>query len=226
MKEKIKLYFQLFITMLKIGLFTFGGGYAMISFLEREYVEKKQWLSHEEFLDIIAISESTPGPIAINSSTFIGYKKAGVLGSFFATLGMILPSFTIIFCISLFFDQFMQITYVQYAFRGIQACVIFLILNAGIKLFKSLKKNVISISLFSLTTIVMVAFSLFAIGFSSIFYILIGGVIGLAVYFTKLIYTKNSKNKSNSIGETLLEKDSAIENQKDSDSIDNDGGEK
>ena len=91
--KKIKLLFSLFITMFKIGLFTFGGGYAMIAILEREFVEKKKWLEHDEFMDIIAIAESTPGPIAINSSTYIGYKQSGVLGSLFATLGVVLPSF-------------------------------------------------------------------------------------------------------------------------------------
>ena len=94
---------DLFLTFAKIGLFTFGGGYAMIALLENEYVSKKKWLKQEEFLDVVAIAESTPGPIAINSATYIGYKVCGVLGSAFATLGVVVPSFTIIFIISLFY---------------------------------------------------------------------------------------------------------------------------
>ena len=110
--KKTNMIFELFFTMLKIGLFTFGGGYAMIALLENEFVEKKKWLSKDEFLNIAAIAESTPGPIAINSATYIGYKNAGVLGSVFATLGVCIPSFVIIFIISLFFDAFLNLTYV------------------------------------------------------------------------------------------------------------------
>ena len=128
--KKSKMFFLLFITMFKIGLFTFGGGYAMVSVIERELVEKKKWVNHEEFLNILAIAESTPGPHAVNTSTYIGYKCAGFFGAFFATLGVVLPSLIIIFCISLFFDKFMSLTYVRYAFYGISACVVFFILSA------------------------------------------------------------------------------------------------
>ena len=103
--NKFKNLISLFLIMFKIGLFTFGGGYAMIAIIERELVEKKNLLSHEDFIDIIAVAESTPGPIAVNSATFIGYKQNGVLGSLFATLGVVLPSFIIIYAISLFFEQ-------------------------------------------------------------------------------------------------------------------------
>jgi chromate transporter len=118
--KKSKLVFTLFLTMLKIGLFTFGGGYGMIALLENEFVAKRKWITKEEFLDMIAIAESSPGPIAINSSTYIGYKKAGFLGSLFATIGVCIPSFVIIFIISLFLDAFLKLTYVAYAFKGIQ----------------------------------------------------------------------------------------------------------
>jgi chromate transporter len=114
----------LFLTMLKIGLFTFGGGFAMIALLENEFVSKKKWLEKEEFVDIVAISESTPGPIAINAATFIGYRNSGFLGSVVATAGVCIPSFVIIFAISLFFDYFLSLTVVAAAFRGIQVCVI------------------------------------------------------------------------------------------------------
>lgn len=192
MKELFNLFFAFF----KIGLITFGGGYAMIAIIERELVEKKNWIEHDEFLDVIAIAESTPGPIAINSATYIGYKMSGVLGSLFATLGVVLPSFIIIFAISLFFDAFLKLEYVKYAFRGIQAGVSFLILSAGIKMFKKLKKNFLSVTLFILTTGCLVAFSLLSIKFSSIFYILIGGVLGVVIYLCTLIKNEdNCKNK-------------------------------
>ena len=181
--------------MFKIGLFTFGGGYAMIAVLQRELVERKKWIEQEEFLDLIAIAESTPGPIAINSATYIGYKVAGVLGSVFATLGMVLPSFIIIYLISLVFDKFLSFVFVQYAFRGIQACIAFLILSAGFKMFKSLKKTPLNLTLFILTVACLVGLTLFAVDFSTIFYILIGGVVGLIVYFIEL--AKNKKTPQN-----------------------------
>ncbi len=196
--NKIKNLLGLFWAFFKIGLFTFGGGYAMIAIIEREVVERKKWLKHDEFLDLIAIAESTPGPIAINSSTYIGYKRFGIFGSIFATLGVVLPSFIIIFSISLFFDAFMNLTFVQYAFKGIQVCVAFLILNAGIKMLKKLEKKVLNYMLIIITILCMVLFDLFSISFSTIFYILIGGVIGLAVYsYFCLVKKLNNKNSNN-----------------------------
>lgn len=168
--------------MLKIGLFTFGGGYAMIALLENEFVSKKKWLEKDEFLDVAAIAESTPGPIAINAATYIGYKNAGVIGSVIATLGICIPSFIIIFSISLFFDSFLSLTYVAYAFKGIQVCVVYLILSAGLKMLKQMKKTVFNIITISITLLCMIIFSLFAIKFSTIFYILISGTCGVAVY--------------------------------------------
>ena len=177
--RKIKGYLSLFLTMLKIGLFTFGGGYAMIALLENEFVEKKKWLEKDEFLDIAAIAESTPGPIAINAATYIGYKNSGIIGSMIATLGICIPSFVIIYAISLFFDAFLSLTLVAYAFKGIQICVIYLILTAGLK---QMKKTVFNIIIVSITLICMIVFSLFAVKFSTIFYILISGACGVAVY--------------------------------------------
>ena len=173
---------SLFASMFKIGLFTFGGGYAMISFLEREFVEKKSWLSHDEFMDLIVIAESTPGPIAINCATYIGYKVGKGSGAVAATLGMVIPSFSIIFIISLFFNQFLSLTWVSSAFRGIQSCVVFLILSAGLKMLKKMKKTAFSISVAALTFSCMVTFWLLGVHFSSIFYILISGCLGLAVW--------------------------------------------
>ena len=180
--RKIKGYLSLFLTMLKIGLFTFGGGYAMIALLENEFVEKKKWLEKDEFLDVAAIAESTPGPIAINAATYIGYKNAGMIGSMIATLGICIPSFVIIYAISLFFDAFLSLTLVAYAFKGIQICVVYLILTAGLKMLKQMKKTAFNIIIISITLICMVVFSLFAVKFSTIFYILISGICGVAVY--------------------------------------------
>ena len=173
---------SLFISMFKIGLFTFGGGYAMIAFLEREFVEKKNWLSHDEFMDLIVIAESTPGPIAINCATYIGYKVNKGLGAVAATLGMVIPSFSIIYLISLFFEQFLSVTWVSSAFRGIQACVVFLILSAGLKMFKKMKKTAFSITVAAVTFVCMVTLWIIGIRFSSIFYILISGCLGLATW--------------------------------------------
>jgi len=179
---KIKGYLWLFLTMLKIGLFTFGGGYAMIALLENEFVEKKKWLEKDEFLDVTAIAESTPGPIAINAATYMGYKNAGIIGSIIATLGICIPSFVIIYAISLFFDAFLSLTLVAYAFKGIQICVVYLILTAGLKMLKQMKKTVFNMIIISITLICMVVFSLFAVKFSTIFYILISGICGVVVY--------------------------------------------
>ena len=169
--------------MLKIVLFTFGGGYAMIALLENEFVEKKKYLEKDEFLDMVAIAESTPGPIAINAATYIGYKQSGFLGSLTATVAICIPSILIIFVISLFLDAFLSFTVVEYAFRGIQVCVIYLIFSAGLKMLKSMKKTVMSVVIVSSVFLCMVIFSLLAVKFSTVFFILICGGVGLFLYF-------------------------------------------
>ena len=181
--KKTKEYLSLFLTMLKIGLFTFGGGYAMIALLENEFVAKKKWIEKDEFLDVAAIAESTPGPIAINAATYIGFKNAGIVGSIIATLGICIPSFVIIYAISLFFDAFLSLTLVAYAFKGIQICVVYLILSTGLKMLKQMKKTKFNIIIILITLICMVVLSLFAVKFSTIFYILISGAFGVVVYF-------------------------------------------
>ena len=194
--SKAKTFFKLFLTMLKIGLFTFGGGYAMISILEHEFVEKANWLEKDEFYDVVAIAESTPGPIAINSATFIGYRVAGVLGSIVATLGICIPSIVIIYAISLFFDAFLSLTLVAYAFKGIQVCVAYLIFTAGVKMIKKIKKNPLSIALLSSSFVCFTTLSLFAVKFSSIFYILIGA--GVSILVNLIIYYSKQKNEGGS----------------------------
>lgn len=193
--DKAKLLLKLFFTMLKIGLFTFGGGYAMLALLENEFVSKKQWIEKDEFTNMVAIAESTPGPIAINSSTYIGYKVAGFWGSLCATVAVCIPSFIIIYVISIFFDAFLSLTYVAYAFRGIQICVVYMILSAGIKMLKNVKKKPFDIILLVTTIVVMVAFSIFAVDFSAVFYILIGGAAGLFVYFLGVIRSRIREKK-------------------------------
>lgn len=195
--NKLKTSLKLFFTMLKIGLFTFGGGYAMIALLEHEFVESKKWLEKDEFYDVVAISESTPGPIAINSATYIGYKICGVLGSALATIGVCIPSVVIIYVISLFFDAFLSLTLVQCAFRGIQVCVCYLILSAGLKMAKKQLKNPLSIILFIISLIAFVTLSLFAVDFSSIFYILIGA--GASVIVNLIIYVRKKDKKGDKV---------------------------
>ena len=135
---------SLFLTFAKIGAFTFGGGYAMIPLIQKEAVENKKWISDDDVLEIIAIAESTPGPIAINSATFVGYRVAGVLGSACATLGVVLPSFLIIYILAGVLRQFKDLPVVQYAFFGIRAGVLALIVKALVGMFKKCKKDVAS----------------------------------------------------------------------------------
>lgn len=191
----MKKYLNLFFTMLKIGLFTFGGGYAMIALLENEFVSKRKWIEKDEFLDMVAIAESTPGPIAINAATYIGYKMLGFLGSLTATVAVCIPSFVIIYAISLFFDAFLSFTLVAYAFRGIQVCVIWLILSAGLKMLKQMRRTVFNILVLSTVILCMVAFSVFSVSFSTIFYILISGGIGLFMYLIGLLRKRKEDDK-------------------------------
>ena len=188
----MKKFLQLFLIMLKIGIVTFGGGYAMIAVVESEIVTKKKWLSHDEFMDMLAISESTPGPIAINMATYLGYKMGKVLGSIIATLGVILPSFIIISLIYLVYDMFLQVKLVAAAFQGIQIAVIFLILTAGLKMFRKLEKNVFNYIVFFLSFCLIIVFSLFSINFSTIYYILIAGV--LSIFVNLIIKLRKNKN--------------------------------
>ena len=195
----MKKYLKLLLIMLKIGLFTFGGGYAMIALLENEFVIKRKWINNDEFTDMVAIAESTPGPIAINAATYIGFKMGGVLGSILCTVAVCIPSFLIIYLLSLFFNAFIGIQWVAAAFKGIQICVIFLILSAGIKMLIKIKKTVFNIIAMVATVVCMVLLSVFAVDFSSIFYILISGVLGLSIYLIKLLISKKRKGKDDDI---------------------------
>ena len=176
----------LFLTFMKIGAFTFGGGYAMIPIIEEEVTKKRKWISEMEILDIIAISESTPGPIAVNTATYVGYKVSGVLGSIFATLGLAIPSFVIIFVISFFYKDFMQWKVIDAAFKGLKIGVILLLVNAVLKLRKGIKVNFIGVVLFTIALVSTILFSIFSVKFNylSLCLILLGIVVGLC--FTAL----------------------------------------
>ena len=193
--KKTKLLWTLFSTLFKIGLFTFGGGYAMLALLESELVEKKGWLEKDEYLDMVAIAESTPGPIAINCATYVGFKQGGVLGSAAATLGVVMPSFIIIYVISLFLDAFLTLELVSYAFRGIQAGVVYLILSAGVKMLRSMKKDAMSVSIFVGVLLLMLVLSALAVDFSAILFILISGAVGLSVWAARRIMNKRGEGE-------------------------------
>lgn len=192
-KHDTKELLALFLTFLKLGAFTFGGGYAMISILRDAVVEKHQWLSDDEMLEIIGIAESTPGPISINMATFVGYKRQGFLGALLSTIGVVLPSMIIIFIISLFFEAFLSNQYVKYAFTGIKAGVSLLILNAGIDMIKKVQRRTIPILVLIFVILFMLLMEIFKFSFSSIFLILIGGFIGILTMNLKLIKRKGKK---------------------------------
>lgn len=172
----------LFFTFFKIGLFTFGGGYAMIALLEEEFIQRRKWLDKDEFLDMAAIAESTPGPVAINSATYLGYKLAKVPGAATATVAVCLPSFLIIYAISLFFEQFTQLTVIANAFKGIQVCVIYLIFSAGVRMLKALDKSPFATGVLAAVMLVMVGLSLAGASVSSILLILLSGAAGVAAW--------------------------------------------
>ena len=172
----------LFFTFFKIGLFTFGGGYAMIALLEEEFIQRRKWLDKDEFLDMTAIAESTPGPVAINSATYLGYKLAKVPGATTATVAVCLPSFLIIYAISLFFEQFTQLTVIASAFKGIQVCVIYLIFSAGVRMLKALDKSPFATGVLAAVMLVMVGLSLAGVSVSSILLILLSGAAGVAAW--------------------------------------------
>lgn len=181
MGNKRKRLFELLLVFLKIGVFAFGGGYAMIPLIQKETVEKKKWVSPEDIVDIVAIAESTPGPIAISASTFVGYRIAGVAGAALATLGVIIPSFIIIFVLSFVLRQFESITAVKYAFFGIRAGVLALIVNALISVYKQCPKKIISY-IIMLGAFVAVAF----LGVNVLLVIAVCAVVGLIYYLAAM----------------------------------------
>ena len=176
---------DLFLTFAKIGLFTFGGGYAMISLIENSCVEKKGWITHDEMMNVTVIAESTPGPIAINCATFVGYKQKGLIGAIAATIGLVLPSFSIIFLISMFLDNFLEIAWIAHAFMGIKIAVGILILDAAIKMIRKMQKKPIPLTIMACAFLAMLLIDIFALHVSSITLMLIAAVISLAIFLTR-----------------------------------------
>ena len=175
----------LFLTFLKIGAFTFGGGYAMIPLIQRETVEKHGWISDDDILEIIAIAESTPGPIAINSATFVGYRVCGFWGAFLATSGVVLPSFVIISIISFILNEFKNIKAVNYAFQGIRAGVLALILKALYTMYKKCKKDLISY--------IVIAFSFIAAAIFNVNVLFVIIICALIVLISSIIIARRDK---------------------------------
>lgn len=176
---------ELFLTFGKIGLFTFGGGYAMISVIEHICVEEKQWISHDDMMNITVIAESTPGPVAINCATFVGYKKMGVRGAVAATLGMLLPSFVIIYLISMFFDRFLEIGWIANAFKGIKLAVGILIMDAALKMIKKMQKKPYIFMTIFCSALLMMMINLFSWKLSYLIIMLGAGIISLGIFMIK-----------------------------------------
>ena len=179
---KRKTLIDLFLTFLKIGLFTFGGGYAMISVIESICVEQKKWITHDDMMNVTVIAESTPGPIAINCATFVGYSQAGFTGAVAATVGVVVPSFAIIYAISMFLDNFLEITIIANAFKGIKIAVGLLILNAALTMLKKMKKTSLAWGIVLCSSIIMLLINIFSWNFSSVSLMLIAGFVSLSVF--------------------------------------------
>ncbi len=178
----MNIFLDLFLTFAKIGLFTFGGGYAMISMIENSCVARKQWITHDEMMDVTVIAESTPGPIAINCATFTGYKKAGFIGALVATFGIVVPSFTIIYLISMFLDNFLELTIIANAFKGIKIAVGILILDAAITMIKKMKKKKLPRAIMVCSCVVMLCINIFSWNFSSISLMLMAAAVSLTIF--------------------------------------------
>ncbi|MBO4839194.1 MAG: chromate transporter [Lachnospiraceae bacterium] len=176
---------QLFLAFAKIGLFTFGGGYAMIALIENTCVEKKQWITHDEMMNITVIAESTPGPIAINCATYVGYNQKGFIGALAATIGMILPSFCIIFAISRFLDHFLEITWIAHVFQGIKIAVGILILDAAIKMLQKMQKKAMPRVIMLCGFAAMLLINIFSVRISSIILMLTAGLVSLIIFMVK-----------------------------------------
>ena len=176
---------DLFLTFAKIGLFTFGGGYAMISLIDRSCVESKQWITHDEMMDITVIAESTPGPIAINCATYVGYKQKGLVGAVAATVGIVLPSFCIIFLISSFLDGFLKIAWVAHAFMGIKIAVGILILDASVKMICKMPKKPLPLAIMGGAFCAMMLINIVAMRVTSITLMLIAGILSLSIFLAK-----------------------------------------
>ena len=181
-KKSLKNLIELFLIFFKLGIFAIGGGPAMLTLIQGEFVEKKKWLNNDELMEMTAIAESTPGPIAINLATYLGYKKGGFFGALLSTLAIVITPFTLMFLISLFLSNILKNEAVQYAFMGVKVGVVFLLLKVSFTLVKDIKKDLFGVIILTIVTIAMVLITIFAINFSAIYFILAGAVLGLLIY--------------------------------------------
>ena len=172
----------LFLTFAKIGLFTFGGGYAMISLIENICVKQKGWITHDDMMNVTVIAESTPGPIAINCATFVGYRQKGIWGALAATFGVILPSFIIIYTISVFLDSFLEIVWIANAFKGIRVAVGILIVDVGAKMFLKMPKKPLSCTIMAGAFAAMLLINFSSLKFSTVSLMLIAAAVSLTVF--------------------------------------------
>ncbi len=173
---------ELFGSFFKIGLFTVGGGYAMIPIIEDCCVDEKGWMTHDEMMDITVIAESTPGPIAINCATYVGYRRGGIWGALAATIGVSLPSFIIIFVISRFFEHFLEYKPIASAFKGIKIAVKIVLLEEAIHMFKLMPRRPLQWGLAAAAFLIMLAADVIGLSVSSIILLAAGGLISLAVF--------------------------------------------
>jgi len=185
MHRKAALLYELFLTFLKVGLFTFGGGYAMISVISHACVEQKQWLTHDEMMNVTVVAESTPGPIAINCATYTGFKMAGMAGAVIATLGMVLPSFVIIYLISRFLEHLMEIALIAKAFQGLKIGVGVLIVDVGLTMLRKMPKKPQPRMIFGCAFLIMLVCTLCSVHLSSIVLMLAAGAVSLALFMVR-----------------------------------------
>lgn len=176
---------DLFLTFAKTGLFTFGGGYAMIAVIENNCVEQKKWMTHDQMMNITVIAESTPGPIAINAATYTGFLQAGFPGAVAATVGIVLPSFVVIYIISMFLDNFLELPLIGNAFKGVKIAVGLLILDAGINMLQKTPKKFFTQAILIGSFAAVLCAHLFSLRFSSIALLFVSAVISLALFMVK-----------------------------------------
>lgn len=182
---KKNLLLDLLLTFAKVGLFTFGGGYAMIAVIENACVEEKKWITHDEMMDVTVIAESTPGPIAINCATYVGFKQAGFLGAGVATLGIVLPSFLIIYIIASYLNRFLEIKWIAAAFKGIRIAVGVLIVQAGMTMLRKMPKKPLPRAFMGFACAAMLLGSLLSVKISSIALMLLCGAVSMALFAVK-----------------------------------------
>ena len=181
----MKILFELFLIFAKIGVFTFGGGYAMLPLIENSCVKNKHWITHDEMMNVTVIAESTPGPIAINCATYVGYKQKGLPGAVMATIGIVFPSFLIIFLISVFLDNFLEIAWIAHAFMGIKLAVGILILDVATKMIRKMQKKPVPLTIMICAFVAMLVIDIFALRVSSITLMLIAAVISLVIFLIR-----------------------------------------